>query len=240
VAHSEDSGAPKPMTRRRVETRRRVIESAYEVFTEMGIRDAPVELICDRAGFTRGAFYSNFASKEELFLAVYDMQMAGRAERLRGAVAESLTGVDPHDPESATRVIQDAGLLFMEALTADETWHLLTVEFRAQALRQPELRAPTALSERRFHDALVGILVPLLDRLRLRLAVEPLSAVITIIAMYETMLERAILDELPHTADSRYLTEVLPRLFAALISPTTEPDAAVGTADRASPDIPTS
>ncbi|WP_208025871.1 hypothetical protein [Amycolatopsis acidicola] len=49
----------------------------------------------------------------------------------------------------------------------------------------------------------------MLGRLGMRLAVDPRSAVITIVTLYETMLERAILDELP-------------RLVAALIAP---PDA---------------
>ncbi|NUT95373.1 MAG: helix-turn-helix transcriptional regulator [Saccharothrix sp.] len=208
------------MTRRRAETRRRLVEAAYAVFVETGIRDAPVELICDRAGFTRGAFYSNFASKEELFLAVYQVQMHERAERLGAAVDEAVAGVDPSDEGAATKVLQDAGRLFAESLTADETWYLLNVEFRAQALRQPELRGPTAAAERDFHDALAAILLRMLDRLGLRLAVEPRSAVVTIIALYEVMLERSLLDQAP---DDRYLTDVLPRLFAALIIPKDTP-----------------
>ncbi|MDS0139988.1 MULTISPECIES: TetR/AcrR family transcriptional regulator [unclassified Amycolatopsis] len=211
-------GSPKGMTRRRAETRRRVIEAAYDVFTELGIRDAPVELICDRAGFTRGAFYSNFASKEELFLAVYEVQMQERTERLRAAVAEAAATADPAAPDVVTRVLQDASVLFTESLTADETWYLLNVEFRAQALRRPDLRAPTAAAERRFHDALAEILLDLLGRLGLRLTVEPHNAVVTMVRLYETMLERAILDELPSTADNRYLTEVLPRLLTALVT----------------------
>ncbi|MGW5744494.1 TetR/AcrR family transcriptional regulator [Amycolatopsis sp. NPDC003861] len=211
-------GSPKGLTRRRAETRRRVIEAAYDVFTELGIRDAPVELICERAGFTRGAFYSNFASKEELFLAVYEVQMQERTERLHAAVAEAAATADPAAPDVVTRVLQDASVLFMESLTADETWYLLNVEFRAQALRQAELRAPTAAAERRFHDALAEILLDLLGRLGLRLTVEPRNAVVTMVRLYETMLERAILDELPSTADNRYLTEVLPRLLTALVT----------------------
>jgi AcrR family transcriptional regulator len=210
------------MTRRRAETQRRVVEAAYDVFAELGIRDAPVELICERAGFTRGAFYSNFASKEELFLAVYRTQMAERADRLRVAVEAAVAGVDPDDPEAVTQVLREAGTLFVESLAADETWYLLNTEFRAQALRQPELRASTAAAEREFHDAIAGILPVLLDRLRMRLTVEPRDAVVTLIALYETMLERAILDELEDTADSPYLTDVLPRLFAALIVPAQE------------------
>ncbi|MBE1493966.1 AcrR family transcriptional regulator [Amycolatopsis lexingtonensis] len=208
-------GTPKGMTRRRAETRRRVMAAAYEVFTELGIRDAPVELICDRAGFTRGAFYSNFASKEELFLAIYEVEMQERAERLRVAVEEAVEAA----PGSVDEVLRQAGLLFMESLAADETWYLLNAEFRAQAMRQPELREPTAAAERRFHDALAEILQNLLGRLGMRLTVDPHSAVVTIVALYETMLERAILDALPDKADSRYLTDVLPRLFTALVAP---------------------
>ena len=219
VTSDADLGSPKGVTRRRAETRRRLIEAAYDVFTEMGIRDAPVELICDHAGFTRGAFYSNFASKEELFLAVYEVQMQERTQRLRAAVAEATATVDPTSADAVTRVLQDAGVLFMESLTADETWYLLNLEFRAQALRQPELRAPTAAAERHFHDTLAEIMLDMLGRLDMRLTVEPHSAVITIVRLYETMLERAIFDELPDKADNRYLTDVLPRLFAALVAP---------------------
>ncbi|WP_372669225.1 TetR family transcriptional regulator [Amycolatopsis kentuckyensis] len=213
---SADLGAPKRMTRRRAETRRRVLAAAYEVFTELGIRDAPVELICERAGFTRGAFYSNFASKEELFLAIYEVEMRERAERLRVAVEEAIGRAEPG---SVDEVLRQAGLLFMDSLAADETWYLLNAEFRAQAMRQPELRAPTAAAEGRFHDELGEILQHLLGRLDLRLSVDPRSAVVTIVALYETMLQRAIFDALPDRADSRYLTEVLPRLFTALVEP---------------------
>lgn len=206
------------VTRRRAETRRRLVDAAYEVFCELGIRDAPVELICDRAGFTRGAFYSNFVSKEELFLAVYQVRMQERVDRLRSAVDTAVGATDQNDPAAVTEVLREAGVLFMESLTADETWYLLNAEFRAQALRQPELRAPTATAEARFHDQLAEILIGMLKRLGMRLTVEPRSAVVTIVALYETMLERALLDGLP-MADSRYVTDVLPRLLAALITP---------------------
>ena len=206
-------------TRRRAETRRRLVDAAYEVFSEHGIRDAPVELICERAGFTRGAFYSNFASKEELFLAVYEVQTQERVDRLRAAVAEAVRDVDVTDPDAVNSMLRQAGLLFMESLTADRTWYLLYAEFRAQALRQADLREMTSVAEKHFHDELAEIMLSTLDRLRMRLTVDPLSAVLTVTGLYETMLERAILDGVPSGADSRYLTEVLPKLFGALITP---------------------
>jgi AcrR family transcriptional regulator len=198
-----------------------LVEAAYAVFSETGIRDAPVELICDRAGFTRGAFYSNFASKEELFLAVYEAQMGDRADRLRAAVESGLAAVDPGDGDSVTRVLLTAAAQFMQSPAADETWYLLNAEFRAQALRQPELRASTAAAEQVFHDALATLLQDMVDRLGLRLTVDPHAAVITVIALYETVLERALLNESPSTADNSFLTEVLPRVLAALVTPKT-------------------
>ncbi|HTI27623.1 MAG TPA: TetR/AcrR family transcriptional regulator [Kutzneria sp.] len=203
-------------TRRRAQTRERLIEAAYEVFSELGIRDAPVELICERAGFTRGAFYSNFASKEALFLAVYEVQMQERLDRLRAAVRAAIDAADTTDPDVATDVLRQAGALFMESLTADRTWYLLTAEFHAQALRQEELRGPTSAAQQRFHDSLAEILLSALDRLAFRLTVDPRSAVVTITGLYTTMLERTIIDG---SEDGTYVTDVLPRLFAALIVP---------------------
>ena len=84
------SSRPDGLTRRRAETRQRLIDAAYEVFAESGIRDAPVEVICDRAGYTRGAFYSNFDSKEQLFLAVFEAQTQDRIDRLREAVNDAI------------------------------------------------------------------------------------------------------------------------------------------------------
>ena len=58
------------MARSRENTRARLLQAAHEVFAEVGLDAASVETICERAGFTRGAFYSNFESKDELFLAL--------------------------------------------------------------------------------------------------------------------------------------------------------------------------
>ncbi|MDY5585002.1 MAG: TetR/AcrR family transcriptional regulator, partial [Arcanobacterium sp.] len=57
-------------TPRRAATLQRLFEAAREVFVERGLNGASVEDICSRAGFTRGAFYSNFKSKDELFIAL--------------------------------------------------------------------------------------------------------------------------------------------------------------------------
>lgn len=57
------------MTRaeRQAETRQALLDAAASVFVERGFAGSSVEAVAERAGYTRGAFYSNFASKEELF-----------------------------------------------------------------------------------------------------------------------------------------------------------------------------
>ena len=58
--------------RRRQLTREALVASARDVFAKRGFHAASLEEIAEAAGFTRGAVYSNFENKEELFFAVLD------------------------------------------------------------------------------------------------------------------------------------------------------------------------
>ena len=53
---------------RQAETRQALLDAAAAVVVDRGLAGASVEAICAKAGFTRGAFYSNFESKEQLFV----------------------------------------------------------------------------------------------------------------------------------------------------------------------------
>lgn len=52
----------------KAKTKERLLDAAEEVFKEAGLAAASIERISERAGFTRGAFYSNYSSKEELYV----------------------------------------------------------------------------------------------------------------------------------------------------------------------------
>lgn len=206
-------------TRRRAETRRKLIAVAYEVFTEHGIRDAPVELICERAGFTRGAFYSNFGSKEELFLAVYQERMGLEVERLQVAVDTALAETQPRDEETLRQAIARVIELFMQPLVHDTKWFLANLEFRIQSLRQPEQRAQTELAQEHFHASLGKILESTLERLGMILIVSPDDAVHVLVSMCEAAMERASFEGHESPLENRIITEVLPKVLAALIRP---------------------
>jgi AcrR family transcriptional regulator len=66
----ETTGAPKRLTRKQkqAETRTRLLDAAERVFLRRGLQGSSVEEIAAEAGFTRGAFYSNFKNKDELFV----------------------------------------------------------------------------------------------------------------------------------------------------------------------------
>src|SRR6266705_548434 len=63
---------------RKQRTRADLVAAAREVFLRRGFHGASLEEICEQAGYTKGAVYSNFAGKDELFLAVLDAHAAGR------------------------------------------------------------------------------------------------------------------------------------------------------------------
>jgi AcrR family transcriptional regulator len=75
------------VTKRRAQTRARLLDAAFRVFAAKGFGAARIDDVCAAAGYTRGAFYSNFATLDELFFALYDE----RAAIIAAQVAEALT-----------------------------------------------------------------------------------------------------------------------------------------------------
>lgn len=117
---------------RREATRQRLLAAAEEVFAERGFHGASVEDICERAQFTRGAFYSNFASKDELVLELFQQHVA----RVRVAVAEAATRPGLTLPQVLEAVFE----VWTGEPEARRRWHLLTSEFALHALRDPQAR----------------------------------------------------------------------------------------------------
>jgi TetR/AcrR family transcriptional regulator, transcriptional repressor of aconitase len=66
----------------RAQTRERLLASAAIVFTREGCADAAVDRIAKEAGYSKGALYSNFGSKDDLFLELVDHHAGGRVDEL--------------------------------------------------------------------------------------------------------------------------------------------------------------
>ena len=120
--------------RRRELTRSALVEAAADVFARRGYDGASLEEIAEAAGFTRGAIYSNFGSKEDLMLAVVERYN----ETLVGAFSDTL--------ERATDISQEemtvsAAALWRDLIRRDPNLTALNLEFRLRALRNPDFRA---------------------------------------------------------------------------------------------------
>jgi AcrR family transcriptional regulator len=124
------------------------------MFTAKGYGATSVGDICSEAGFTRGAFYSNFSSMDELFLALWDEQ----ADHIVAAVS-ALGEVAAADPAP----LAAAG----EALTHIELfqpgWFVLNTEFLLHALRNPDVAANLAQHRARLRRELMRVIGELLD-----------------------------------------------------------------------------
>lgn len=121
----------------REETRQRLFEGAAEVFTTQGIGAASVESITSAAGFTRGAFYSNFDTKDELIAAM----LADHVEQTTRRHLELLaTHRDPSDFIQAVRAMDRST---QDPLGRSPLLHIEVLLYVARrAERRPEIVAP--------------------------------------------------------------------------------------------------
>ncbi len=138
---------PPRVSARRQATRDRVLEAASEVFAERGFHGASVEDICERAGFTRGAFYSNFASKDDLVLELSSRHSERLVHRIREAAAAP--GSAPQD------VLRDV-LAALAEDTSTDRWLVLTTEFALHAIRDADARRAWSQQQHRIRHELIA------------------------------------------------------------------------------------
>jgi AcrR family transcriptional regulator len=148
---------------RRQATRDRVLEAASEVFAERGFHGATVEDICDRAGFTRGAFYSNFSSKDDLVLELSQRHSEALVDRIRRASKVKRA--------SADEVLQDVFAALADDSRSKERWLVLTTEFTLHAIRDASARRAWAAQQRRVRDELVKVVDEAVSRQGLTLPI---------------------------------------------------------------------
>jgi AcrR family transcriptional regulator len=125
--------SPRRRARRtpRQETRRAVLDAAARAFARRGFHGASVDAVAAEAGLSTGAVYSNFRSKEELFLTLYEERIAARARDLRQAVEERGGGAPGLAAAAADAT---------ELLHRDRDWFLLYLEFALHAARDARFR----------------------------------------------------------------------------------------------------
>lgn len=113
----------------RARTREDLLDAARTVFARQGYHATSVDQVADAAGYTKGAVYSNFSSKEELFLALWERHVATAVDMVQAIIA------DTPPAERAAALGASRG----EFPVFDRDWFLLDTEFTLLAARNPHI-----------------------------------------------------------------------------------------------------
>lgn len=173
------------VTRRRVRTRAKLLDAAFAVFAAKGFGRVSIEEVCEAAGYSRGAFYSNFDSLDELFFALYRQRADLIAQQVADALA--LDGPELDVPAAVDRVT--------EVLLLDRDWLLVKTDFLVHAAREPEV-ARTLLEHRaRLRQAVADRLARARGHTRLPAVLGDVDgAAHAVVAAYDGVTTQLLLD----------------------------------------------
>ena len=160
------------MTPRRAATRARLLDAARDVIAERGAGGATVEGVAERAGFTRGAFYSNYASLDELIVDVIREVGETRLAQVRAAAAQFAIH---HGAEEVTidSVLEGGVRDFVHLLQPPMHEVLLQAELRLYALRHEGARAGYVTAVRETMTGVYEILETLFESVHAQLRPAP-------------------------------------------------------------------
>ena len=134
---------------KQAKTRSSLLRSAAKLICRKGITEASVDEIADDAGYTKGAFYANFKSKEEMFLVMLDERFSAELERLEAHL--------PGEGAPAEEVRESADD-FLEFVRSDPEWPRLYFEFVVYAARNPEFRQELATRNRAMRERVADVI----------------------------------------------------------------------------------
>ena len=166
-----------PLTpeRRRQQTREHLLAAAAEVFAERGFHGASLDEVAAVAGFTKGAVYSNFKNKEDLFLALFKANSEREMQALRTTLEDS--ELPPEDR------ISDFVALIRDQTRRSGNMGLLYQEFWLYAARNPAAREEL----RRIDEEGVQALAEIIAAERARQGIEPLESAVQAARIVETL-----------------------------------------------------
>jgi AcrR family transcriptional regulator len=130
------------------------MEAAADVFAEKGFRAASLTDVADRAGYTIGAVYSNFASKDELFHAIMRVGLARFVQSLAESLADIKAGSAASTQTSAELLERELDRMAAAENAVPERWWRLLYVYRTYTSADPAARAELADAERLCREIL--------------------------------------------------------------------------------------
>jgi AcrR family transcriptional regulator len=205
--HSHAARAPQTSKQhaRTEATRRKLLEAAGQIFASEGFEAARLEDIAAKAGYTRGAFYANFESKEDIFLALLEQSLSGRIEQIDSLLRQHGT------PAKRVRALRD----HYAQLAKDRSLALLSLEFKLFAIRHPEAHARLRQRQKKLRSCGGDILRRVMKDLNRRLPLSCTATATGLGALSNALLLEHLLD--PKTLSSEDTRELLGLFFDAVI-----------------------
>jgi AcrR family transcriptional regulator len=189
-------------------TRRRLLDAAAEVFAHRGFAATSLDEVAEVAGFSKGAVYSNFAGKEDLFLSVLDEHVTRQMLDIRGEIDVTRT---------AGEQVMEAGQRFMDLFQRERAWYLLSFEFLVYAARNPEFQVEFAARQRAQREAVVAMLEENAAAMGIPMLLPPDRMAVALEALANGIAFAKLADEQGVPDD------LVGELFAVLVLPSEQP-----------------
>lgn len=175
--------------RRLEQTRSLLLDAAEEVFAEKGFTTATLDDIARAAGYTKGAIYKHFATKEELFLAVSDRYWRRYFDNFAEVMSSS--------EQVGARELDEIAERWRQLSRDRGAEHAaLGHEFTLYLLRNPEARERVAAKRAEVVEKLGKFIVAGIDRLGGALLIPPLTFAQILVATTDSVVLGSQLDDL--------------------------------------------
>lgn len=185
-------------------TRRKLLAAAEIIFARDGFEAARLEDIAAGAGYTRGAFYANFESKEDIFFALLEQWVR---QRIDSFIAVLRGPKNPTEKLSALRK-------HYAASAKDRRLVLISLEFKLFALRHPEAHARLRDRHRRIRATWGELISELLHALGRTLPISNPAASASFGALAQGLLLEHLVD--PKTLSENDVRQVLGLFFDSI------------------------
>lgn len=140
----------------RAQTRERLIETAQHLFVSNGYGGASIRDIANKAGYSQGAFYSNFSSKEDVLLELLRRHMEAEALQLF-----KVMGNERQESEQMLAELE----AWASTLNHDADWCMLSIELQLHANRSRSFAHEYQKVWDRHRSEIGGVIGQLFDKL---------------------------------------------------------------------------
>lgn len=190
----------------RENVRERLLDAAADEFTENGYAAAKLQDIARRAGFTKGAVYSNFESKQALFAELLSKKSMDLATR----VIDTVSGLGPGDAAGRS------GDAIASWVVDEPRWPLLVTEYGIQAGRDPSLADGYRHERRRLRDELERLIAERADDWGVGAGIDARRVATSLLALISGLAVEHSVD--PEEIDHDAIGDAISALFTGAIA----------------------